>query len=433
MSRRQILSLGLVLVAVVAMAVVRAETIAITGGTVHTLGPQGSMFGASVLIRDGKIAAVGTNIVIPEEATRIDASGKVVTPGFFDSYSYIGIKEISLVDETVDNAYKGERYSAAFNVRDAINPRSTLIPINRIEGVTRAMVAPMTPFDLEQGHVIKGLGASIMLKTDSTALDGSRAALFVQMGETGAKLTGGSRAAATLALREALEDAADYARNKRAFDAGQRREYSLGRLDLEALGRALSKEVPIVINVDRASDILAAARLGSEYDVRVVILGGAEAWMVADELATAGVPVILDPMRNLPNRFEALGATLENAGRLDAAGVSIGFATSNSHNARNLKQAAGNAVSYGLPFIQALKSLTINPATIYGIADSYGTLEAGKSADVVVWSGDPLEVTTFADHVFVAGEAVPMESRSTKLRDRYFELDNDLPPAYRNR
>jgi len=432
-SKRKALALGLVLAAIVTTAVVRAETIAITGGTVHTLGPQGSISGASVLIQGGQISAVGKNVVIPAGATRIDASGKVVTPGFFDSYSYIGVEEISLVEETVDNAYKGERYSAAFNVRDAINPHSTLIPINRTEGVTRAMVAPMTPYGLEQGHVIRGLGASITLKTDRTALDNSRAALFVQLGETGAKLTGGSRAAATLALREALDDAMDYARNKRAFNAGQRREYSLSRLDLEALGRALRNEIPVVLQVDRASDIQVAIGLGIEFDVRVIILGGAEAWMVADELATAGVPVILDPMENLPGRFESLGATLENAGRLNTAGVAIAFATSNSHNARNLKQAAGNAVSYGLPFIEALRALTVNPAAMYGIADSYGTLEVGKAADVVVWSGDPLEVTTFADHVFVAGEAVPMESRSTKLRDRYFDLDDELPPAYRNR
>ncbi len=409
---------------------VNADTIAIIGGTVHTLGSQGSVSGATVLIEDGRITAVGSSVAVPDDARVFDASGKIVTPGLFDATSYIGVEEISLVDESVDRVHVGERYTASFDVKFAINPHSTLIPINRIEGVTRAMVSPGTG---KEDHLIAGLGATIKLTTDSSALDNSRAAMFADFGERGAQLAGGSRAAAILILREALEDAIDFARNRRAYDAGSRRDYVLSRPDLEALSLVLEKEIPLVVSVNRASDILTVIGLGTEFDIRVVVLGGAEAWMVAEELAVAGVPVILDPMENLPNRFESLAATLENAARLHAGGVIIAFATSDSHNARNLKQSAGIAVAYGLPFQEALRALTVNPAIIFGVADRYGTLEAGQDADVVIWSGDPLEVTTFADHVFIAGEEVPMESRSTLLRDRYLDLDSDMPPAYRNR
>ena len=154
--------------------------------------------------------------------------------------------------------------------------------------------------------------------------------------------------------------------------------------------------------------------------------------MVAEALAAAKIPVILDPLLNLPGNFETLGATLESAARLHAAGVMIAFATSDSHNARNLKQAAGNAVAHGLPWEVALAALTVNGASIYDHGHSYGKLEAGMDADVVVWDGDPLEVTTFADHVFIRGEPVVMQSRQTLLRDRYLELDGALPPAYRH-
>jgi len=161
------------------------------------------------------------------------------------------------------------------------------------------------------------------------------------------------------------------------------------------------------------------------------VRGGAEAWIVAEELAAARVPVVLDPLANLPQRFETLAATLENAARLHRAGVLVAFASSDSHNARNLKQAAGNAVAHGMPHEAALAALTINPALIYGIEDSFGTLEPGKDADVVIWSGDPFELATFAEQVFIRGRPVPMVSRATLLRDRYLDLDAELPPAYR--
>ena len=188
---------------------------------------------------------------------------------------------------------------------------------------------------------------------------------------------------------------------------------------------------PVVATVHRASDIQATVRLAQEFDLKLVIAGGAEAWIVADELAAAEVPVILDPLENLPSRFETLGATLHNAARLHTAGVKIAFSVAESHNARNMRQGAGNAVAYGLAPTAALEAMTINPATIFGVADVSGSLEPGKDADLVIWSGDPLEVTTAADRVFIRGRDIPMVSRQTLLRDRYSELAAPLPPQYR--
>jgi imidazolonepropionase-like amidohydrolase len=398
-------------------------TWAIVGGTVHTLGPAGTLDNATVVISGGRIQAVGRDLPIPAGAQEIDARGKVVTPGLFDSMSAIGAVEISLEESTRDFATEQPRLGAAFRVADAINPRSTLIPVNRIEGLTRALVAPRA-----STGPIAGRAATIHLGGGDPVTDPA-AALVVALGEEGAERAGGSRAAALALLAEALEDARDYARHRAAWERAERRPYAPGRLDLEALQPVIAGEVPVAAHVERASDLLAALRLAREQRVRLVVVGGAEAHLVARELAAAGVPVVLDPLANLPESFESLAATLENAARLHAAGVPVAFTSGESHNGRNLRQGAGNAVAHGLPWEAGLAAMTRVPARLWGV-DAYGTLEPGKDADVVVWDGDPLEVTTAAERVFIRGEAVPMVSRQTLLRDRYRDLDGPLPPAY---
>ena len=410
-------------------AAVQANDIAITGGTVHTMGEAGTLENATVLIRDGQIVAVGNDVDVPADAERIDATGKVVTPGIIDANGQMGLDEISGVDQSVDSANSNRRFTAAFNVTDAINPRSMVIPVNRIEGITRAVVAPTHG---SGGTLIAGQGAIIDLMHPSDFITLSPAAMYASLGETGARLSGGSRAGAILALREALQDGRDFSSNQDAFERRERRDYALGRLDLEALQPVLRGEMPLVLAVHRASDIRSALRLANDFELQLVISGGAEAWLVADELAAANVPVLLDPLQNLPNRFETLDSTLENASRLHAAGVRFAFSSGDSHNARNITQAAGNAVAHGLEWEVALAAITSAPADIWGIADRSGRLESGLEADLVIWDGDPLEVTSYAEQVFIRGMSVPMESRHTLLRDRYMDLDAlDLPPAFR--
>ncbi len=402
-----------------------AETIAVVGGTVHTLGPQGTIEGGTVLVRDGMIAAVGAAVEVPAGARVVDARGKVVTPGLFDSLTQLGLVEVGQVATTRDYRVEDDEITAALTVAPALNPRSTLIPINRVEGLTRAVVAPQPGKSLiaGQGAIIHlGLGADLVVRAP--------AAMFAVLGESGAELAGGARGAALLRLREALEDARDYAAHRPAFERGERRSYALSRLDLEALVPVVEGKIPLVVGVDRAADIRAALALRG-YPLRLILAGVAEGWLAAQEIAATQVPVLVNPMVNLPDRFEALGATLENAARLHAAGVTFAFMTGDAHNARNLKQGAGNAVSYGLPWEAALAAMTIVPARLWGLADRLGSLEVGKEADVVVWDGDPLEVTTFADHVLIGGVEMPMETRQTRLRDRYRQLGGELPPAYR--
>lgn len=403
---------------------------AIVHAKAHTIA-KGTIEDATIVIRDGKIVAIGKGLPAPAGAEVIDAGGRPVTPGLFDALGALGVLEVELEDPTVDRGNGDARYSASFTVADAFNPRSPKIAITRIEGVTRALVAPV-PGDGEGVRpVIVGQAATVHLGLGDALLLDPSAALLVEYGESGKGLAGGARGAALLQLKEALDDARDWARNRGDFDMNARRAYSRGRLDLEALQPVLKRELPVIVRVNRASDISKVLEFGKAQNLRLVIAGGAEAWMVAAELARADVPVIVDVIQNLPGSFESLGATLENAARLQKAGVKVAFATEDVGNPRNVKQLAGNAVSYGMDHDAALAGLTQVPAAIYGMK-GYGTLEVGMDADVVLWSGDPLEVTSYADAVFIRGDKVPMTSRQTLLRDRYKDVGKQaLPPAYR--
>lgn len=400
-----------------------AQTVAITNGKVYTISGAPIERG-TVLIRNGKISAVGANVTVPSDARVIDASGKIVTPGLMDSSTGLGTVEIGAAEGTNDRSTNDDHVTAAFNVLDNLNPFSTLLAVTRVEGITRAVVAPQNGRSL-----IAGQGIVVELNSQ-LSVDRSPAAMFAVLGEQAAGLSGGgARSAAILRLREALEDAKDYAAHRAQFESAQRREYALSRLDLEALIPVVRGQLPIVIAANRASDIRAALRIAREYSLKLILAGVAEGPLIAREIAGAGVTVVIDPMRNIPG-FEALSITLENAARLNAAGVNVVFASFDSHNARNVKQLAGNAVSYGLPYDVALRALTLAPARLWGIADRYGSLEVGKDADVVVWSGDPLELTTNAEHVFIGGQEQSKQTRQEELFRRYRTLRADVPPAY---
>ncbi len=412
-------------VAALAAAPLPAQTVAIEGGRVHTM-TGAAIEGGTVLIRDGVIVAVGAGVAVPAGAIRIDARGKQVTPGLFESSTRIGLSEVGSVPGTNDFAMnEADRVTAAFNVADGLNPRSIVIPVTRVAGVTTAVAAP-------GGSFVKGQGVMI----DLAGNDGpemivrSPVAMFASLGEASEQAGSGARAGATMRLRELLEDARAYARNRAAYERGETREYATSRLDLEALQPVLRGELPMVIEAHRASDIRGALRIAEEYGLRLIVEGGTEGWMVAGDLARARVPVLVKVLGNLPESFERLGARYDNAALLRRAGVQIAITTGDTHNARNIKQEAGNAVAYGLPYDEALKAITLYPAQVWGVADRYGSLAPGKVANVVVWGGDPLELLTPVEAVFIRGVQVPMVSRETQLRDRYMRLDETR--AYRN-
>jgi len=396
-----------------------AQTIAITGGTVYPVsGPK--LANATVLIRDGRIAAVGANVAVPTDATRIDARGKWVTPGLIDGAGQLGLVEISAVPGTREGTLQGDTIAAAFNVAEGINPASTLIPVTRIEGITTALAAP-------SGNLVSG--QAVLIDLDGATIEQmvvkSPVGMVADLSESGKDDAGGSRAGIAARLRQVFRDALEYERRKTDYSRAQMRPLSASAADLEALLPVLHGRVLLIALANRRSDIETALRLAREFKLKLILAGGAEGWEIAAEIAAAGVPVLVEPMDNIPG-YDSLGIRYENAALLAKAGVTVALLETDTHKSRNLRQQAGNAVSYGMTWDQALRAVTLSPAEIFGVADRYGSLEPGKVANVVVWSGDPFEFTTGVEHVLIRGKEIPLRSRQTELFERY----KSLPPSY---
>lgn len=412
-----------------------ADTVAYTGATVHTMGPDGTLENATVVIQDGRFLAVGSNISPPAGARIIAVDGKIITPGFFSAMGHIGLTEVSGVESTVDFYQAGNRFTASFDIADAYNHRSTLLAVNRSGGITRALTAP-SPNLRESGtsQVFSGLAAVVQLGEHPEFVTHRAIAMVVNLGEVGSAVAQGSRAAAFLAIRAALNDAAEYRMHGPAFRRGERRTYSLSMEDMDALQPVLDGSIPLLANVNRASDIETLIEIVRARNLKLVIYGGAEAWMIADLLAANDVAVILDSKANLPASFDALNSRLESPALLAAAGVSISFGAdwqSETYVARNIAQSAGNAVANGLPWDEALRAITIAPARMFGVDANFGSIEPGKEADLIVWPADPLELTSNPDVVMIRGQQVSLENRQTMLRDRYMQTESDRPPAFR--
>ncbi len=403
------------------------QTLAITGGRVLT-GTGSTLDHAVVLIRDGRIAAIGSDVAVPAGVRTVDARGKIVTPGLLNSFTTLGVVEIEAVDETNDAASANDEITAAFDVRYGLNPRSTLIPIERDGGITEAVVAPNP-----RASIIAGQGVLIHLAGSAadSMLDRGPVAMFGILDDNAAQRTGGARGTAILRMRELLEDVRVYAANPAAYENRDRRNLSLSRLDLEAMVPVVQGKLPLVLAVERSSDILNALALAREFKLRLVLSGAAEGWMVADAIARAGVPVIMNPLTDIPG-YDNLGASLENAARLQRAGVMIAFATFDAHNARNLRFLAGNAVANGLAYDDALAAITSVPARIWGLDGELGSLSPGHRADLVIWSGDPFELMTRAEQVFIGGREMPPDNRQRELLARYRNLSDSLPAQYRH-
>jgi imidazolonepropionase-like amidohydrolase len=408
-----------------------AQTVIVQNARVYTMaGPEaGRLDNGDVLVRDGVIAAVGQDLVAPEGAAVINAQGRIVTPGLFAPWSQIGLVEIGLDAEANDASPEEEfALSASLDAADAFSPVSTVIPVNRAGGVTRAVSAPEPGLKMFGGH-----GVIVDLSGRPGSIIRQQAVQSVAMGYAGAERNGDTRMGAWASLREAFDEARAYAANPAAYAMRPRKE-GLSLADLRALGPVIRGAEPLVVGVNRAADIRALMRFKEQYGVNAIILGGAEAHLIAREIAAANIPVILNPFLNLPAQFENLAATQANAARLHAAGVRIGFydPPSGTHNLRLLPQLAGNAVANGLPYAAALEALTINPARMYGVGDRYGSLELGKAGDLVIWDGDPLEVSSRPVAVLIDGRSTSLTTRQTQLRDRYRDLSRgDLPHAYR--
>jgi imidazolonepropionase-like amidohydrolase len=404
-----------------------AQTIAITGGTVFPVsGPR--IERGTVVIRDGRILAVGASVPIPDGAERVDASGKWVTPGLVNAATNLGLSEgggpafSGGADDTRSSNTKG--IAAAFNSWEGLNPKNTFIIPTRQDGITSVLVGPA-------GGLIGGRAAFVDLAGDNVGAMMVRAPVaMVSTFDAGAGQAQ-SRGELIGALRDLFNDVRVYATKRAAFEANQTRTFAAKKADLEALQPVLAGTMPLIVGVDKSSDIIAVLGLASEFKLRVVLYGAAEGWQVASEIRAANVTVMVGAMSNIPTSFNTLNARQENAGLLRAAGVNVvlignGPGDPNTFNVRNIRQEAGNAVAYGMNWDDALRSITLTPAETFGVADRIGSLQIGRSANVVVWSGDPFEIATRAERVYVRGALQTARSRADELADRY----RTLPPRF---
>ena len=427
---KRLLTLSAALGALAAAAPAMAQDLAITNARL-VIGDGGEpIAGGTVLVQGGKVVAAGPAVAVPAGVRTIDAQGQWVTPGLVVAVTDLGLVDVEAVDESNDSDAEKSPFSAALDVSSAINPNDVPIQVSRAGGVTRAAVAP-----IGTGSIFGGQGAVIDLGTDPGAVMKPRAFQYVDLGETGARRAGGSRAATYAMLRNALAEA----RELSLSPTGSRRDDTLlTRADAAALIPVVTGQQPLYVRVERAADIRMVLSLKKEFPaLKLVIVGAAEGWMVAPELAQSGVPVLATPLTNLPGSFEQLGATQSNVGRMRAGGVKVALGAFGDQP-RYAPQYAGNLVALtrvpgatGLTWGQAFAAISSGPADIMGLGDRIGSLRPGRAGDVVIWDGDPLEVTSGPVRVFIDGVEQPITNRQTKLRDRYLNpAEGDLPKAY---
>lgn len=402
------------LVGLAAPLCAQAQDLLIRNATVHTATARGTVASADVLVTGGIVRAVGSGLSAPAGAQVIDAQGRPLTPTLFGGISQVGIEEVSGERATVDEtlalgaATKVMTVRPEFDVTLAYNPASTLVPVTRVEGIGWTLLGAGSA---EGGSIVAGQGAVVRLDGGAEPLGPK--VLFIDLGSDAAELTGRSRAAQWMLLDQLVDEV----RGRIAPDSHAALLTPAGRA---ALARYLGGGGRVVVGVDRAADIRQLLRWARRHGVRVAIAGGAEAWMLAGDIAAADVPVFVNPLANLPASFDAIGATMQNAARLHAAGVAVGFSEADvAHNARKVRQLAGNAVAAGLPWDAALAGVTRVPAQAFGVSGAVGAISPGQRADLVLWTGDPLDVAHVAAQVWMDGRAIPMRSRQTELRDRY--------------
>jgi len=462
--------LGKLLIGAAAFAIAApaaAQTVAITGGRVVIGDGSEPIDGGTVVIRNGRVVAAGAGVAVPAGAQVVDATGRWVTPGLVSGFSRIGLSEVDAAGASNDVSANNSPFSAALDIAPGINPQASAIAINRAAGVTRAVVAPQTG-----SSIFAGQGAVIDLGGDMDPITRRRAFQFVEMGEAGAEEAGGSRVSAHALLRNALREAGQLrvnitgggrsggsAAERNAEPGGiqlddemdvrmlepQRERASdvlLTRFDAAALVPVVQGRQALLIRVDRASDILQALALRTEFPkLRLVLVGATEGWRVADRIRAAGVPVIANALTDLPSSFETLAATQSNVGRMRAAGVQVAIGHINDDETRQIRlmpQYAGNLVALnnvpgatGLSWGQAFAAISSAPAAVMGLEGEIGSLRPGRRGDVVIWSGDPLELNSDVQAVWIDGVQQSLENRQTRLRDRYrAPQEGAMPHAY---
>jgi len=385
-----------------------SEELLLKNAKIHTATDKGTLENTDILIRDGIIVRIGKKIVSSRAEER-DLSGKVISPGLIAPQTQLGIVEIELIPETRDD--RSDIYSAGLSIDSAFNPSSTLIPYNLTGGITLSLTTPSSP------GLFSGLTSVFSL---SGSLEESLVSSNIALS---ASISGGEDSmAAKIQLLEDSLKLSSLVESKSYFDMHHESFLPDGvtysARDLLALKSVANKEIPLVVRANRASDILTLIDFAKRNNINLIINGAEEGWRVSRQLAEAGIPVILQPIDNIPNSFNELGSRLDNASLLHKSGVKIIIGSHETHNAYLSRQGAGIAVSYGLPWEEALKGLTKNIADVFKLSKR-GSIQPGYIADIVIWTGDPLEVTSFVEQVYLSGEPMPTKNRSMRLRERY--------------
>lgn len=454
------LALGASILALVT-APVAAQDIAITNATVAVGDGSEPIQGATVVVRGGKVVAAGAGVAVPAGMQVVDGAGTWVTPGLYAAMTTLGLSDSDGVGESNDAGSRGSPFGAALDVSPALNPSSQHVAVARGGGITRSSV-----FSEPSSSIFGGQGALVDLGNDARMVTRPRAFQYVVLGEGAARIAGGSRVSAHAVLRNALREARQYESDPQQLTATRRapdvstgddlpidprlvdsptlrEDVLLTRFDAAALGPVVTGAQPLYVGVERASDIRAVLALRGEFPrLKLVLVGASEGWLVAGDIAAAGVPVITNSMTNLPSSFERLAATQSNVGRLVRAGVKVaigGLTGTTGEQPRNMAQFAGNMVAQsrlpgatGLSWGQAFAAITSVPAEISGQGGRAGVLSAGAAGDLVIWDGDPLEVTSAPRRVFIDGVEQPIDDDHQRgLANRYRDLDTtQLPKAY---
>ena len=403
-------SLSLVAAGLLASGAVSAQSLAIINATLHTSSDQGVLESASIVMNDGKITAINPSDVKADKI--IDAKGQIVTPGFIATVNQLGLVEVGAVAGSRDAGE--EKAGIDFDASLAFNPRSSLIPYARKGGVTRDLI---TPYGGDS--IFAGLASVVDLSGSFESVNKKQAALVVHLGER----SKGSRAFTLQTLINKLDEHQTKASKEAKKDDAK------PSAEDKIMAKVLKGDMPLLISVSRASDIVELIKVKQQFGVNIVLNGAQDAIVVKDRIAKAGIPVIISAMDNLPGSFDSLHASLNNAGILEKAGVKVLLTVGGdaSHNVYQLRYDAGNAVSYGMSQQGALKAMTSNVADVFGI--NAGSLEVGKAADVVMWSNDPFELSSHVNKMFINGVEVSTESRQDKLRERY-TTESNMPRAY---
>ncbi|MDY6886999.1 MAG: amidohydrolase family protein, partial [Pseudomonadota bacterium] len=390
-------SLSLVAAGLLASGAANAQSLAIINATLHTATEQGVLENASIVMDNGKITAINPQQVQADKV--IDANGQIVTPGFIASINQLGLVEVSAVAGSRDAGE--EKAGIDFDVSLAYNAHSSLIPYARKGGVTRDVITPHGG-----DSIFSGLASVVDLSGDLQGDIQKQAALVVYLGER----SKGSRAFTLQTLINKLEEHQTKAAKKPKKD-----DDSTPSTEDKVMVKVLSGDMPLVVGVSRAADIIELLKVKEQFGINLVLNGAQDAVVVKEQIAKAQVPVIMSAMDSLPSSFDSLHASLDNAAALEKAGVKVILTVGGdaSHNIYQLRFDAGNAVSYGMSQQGALNAVTSNVADVFGI--NAGSLEVGKAADVVVWSNDPFELSSHVSKMIINGEEVSTQSRQDKL------------------